>query len=81
MAKCGNFDITNATFTQFKNNNSDLYFSTSVTGMLPSFYEVFKLVFESSNPTGFNTIMGSRLIPERLVLIVDQMILPTCLLK
>ncbi|CAF0986841.1 unnamed protein product [Didymodactylos carnosus] len=63
----GNLEVANATFTKFVNNNTDLIFSTSGTIFLPSFYDGYKLVFETSNPTGYNNLMSSRLIPETIV--------------
>ncbi len=63
----GNFDAANATFVEFMNNNTDVYFSTSLITVLPSFYDSYMALFESANPTGFNGLIGSRLIPETVV--------------
>ncbi|CAF1113827.1 unnamed protein product [Rotaria sordida] len=63
----GNLDIANATFIKFMNDNTDLVFSSSLIAYAPSFYDAYMVAFPQCDPTGFNLLIGSRLIPETIV--------------
>jgi len=63
----GDINIANSTMNQLFNNFSDLNFSRSPVFPLPSFYALYAKVFEPSNPTGGNVLLGSRLIPEEII--------------
>jgi hypothetical protein len=63
----GDLAAINATLIQFAANNSDLDFSDTNLFVVPSFYYYFAVVLEPNNPTGYNVLLSSRLIPESIV--------------
>ncbi|UJR21605.1 hypothetical protein I4U23_024687 [Adineta vaga] len=63
----GNIDAANATLNQLFDNYTDFNFTQPYTIEFPKFVDFFRIVLESSNPTGENVILGSRLIPETIV--------------
>ncbi|CAF2145115.1 unnamed protein product [Rotaria magnacalcarata] len=63
----GNLTIANNTFNQFMNNNTDLLFTNPIIGDRPSFYQFSLDVLQNMESTGYNGLVGSRLIPETIV--------------
>ena len=63
----GNLTSVNETVNQFATNNSDLNFGNSSVFFLPSFYHFAAFVLEPNNPTGFNVLLTSRLIPDATI--------------
>ncbi|CAF4116467.1 unnamed protein product [Rotaria sp. Silwood2] len=63
----GDLTAVNTTLNQFAANNSDLDFRNTNIFVVPSFYYYFAIVLEPSNPTGYNVLLSSRLIPESIV--------------
>jgi FAD/FMN-containing dehydrogenase len=63
----GNLTEVTATMSEFAANNTDLDFGNTTFFSVPSFYYYFSLVLEPSNPTGFDVLLSSRLIPEIMV--------------
>ncbi|CAF1099749.1 unnamed protein product [Didymodactylos carnosus] len=48
-------------------NNTDSQINYNFTTAAPSFYDFFIQVLAPGNPTGYNVLLGSRLIPETIV--------------
>lgn len=67
FAPNANFTVTNNIFDQLMKNNTDLVFVTNATQSYPSFYAYHSQVMANSDSTGGNVLLGSRLIPERVV--------------
>ncbi len=63
----GDLTAVNTTLNQFAAKNPDLDFSKTTIFVVPSFYDYFTIVLEPSNPTGFNVLLSSRLIPESTI--------------
>ncbi|CAF1613660.1 unnamed protein product, partial [Didymodactylos carnosus] len=63
----GDLNVSNTTFNQLTNNNTDLHFALSLIFPTPSFDVFFANVMAPFNPTGANVLLGSRLIPETIV--------------
>ncbi|CAF3846290.1 unnamed protein product [Rotaria sordida] len=63
----GDLAAVNTTLNQFAANNSDLNFGATKLFEVPLFYYYFAFVLEPSNPTGFNVLLSSRLIPESII--------------
>ncbi|CAF3385349.1 unnamed protein product, partial [Rotaria sp. Silwood2] len=63
----GNLTVAREQFNKLMQKNMDLKFTVNTTFTLPSFYAFYTAVLASSNPTGFNVLLGSRLIPETIV--------------
>ncbi|CAF5082798.1 unnamed protein product, partial [Rotaria sp. Silwood1] len=58
--------VTNA-LREFAARNPDLDFGKTLFFSFSSFYDYFMFALEPSNPTGFNVLLSSRLIPETTV--------------
>ncbi|CAF3195138.1 unnamed protein product [Rotaria sp. Silwood2] len=63
----GDWAALNAILNQFAVSNSDLDFNTTKSFVVPSFYGYFALLLEPNNPTGYNLLVSSRLIPESII--------------
>ena len=63
----GDFTLANATIHQLVNGYSDLNISDPTPHVFASFNDYSVAMLQSSNPTGGNVILGSRLIPETVV--------------
>ncbi|CAF0934689.1 unnamed protein product [Rotaria sordida] len=63
----GDWAALNATLNQFVANNTDLHFNSTNSFAFPSFYYYFALVLEPNNPTGYDFLVSSRLIPESII--------------
>ena len=63
----GDFTIANTIIYQFINNNTDLMITDPTIATLPSLYQLYINVFTTWDFTGTNGLVGSRLIPERIV--------------
>ncbi|CAF3672644.1 unnamed protein product [Rotaria sordida] len=62
----GDQTALNATLNRFVTNNIDLDFETN-SFVFPSFYYYFALILGPNNPTGYNALLSSRLIPESII--------------
>lgn len=63
----GDLHTAGITMNQLLENFTDFNFTQPVVFPLSSFYQMYALVLAPSNPTGDNVLLGSRLIPERIV--------------
>jgi hypothetical protein len=63
----GDFENVTDTLSQFAASNPDLDFGKTLFFSFPSFYDYFAFALEPLNPTGFNVLLSSRLIPETTV--------------
>jgi FAD/FMN-containing dehydrogenase len=63
----GDINVANATISQLTSNYSDFSITSSILYPFTSFYDYYITVLAPSNPTGFNVLLGSRLIPETIV--------------
>lgn len=63
----GNLTALNNTMISFYKKNKDLNFEENVVAALPTFYDFFRYVLVGRDPTGYNGMVGSRLLPERIV--------------
>ncbi|CAF2190616.1 unnamed protein product [Rotaria magnacalcarata] len=63
----GNSNAVSTILNQFVANNSDLDFGGSTIFTLPSFFNFFTVALAPNNPTGFDVLLGSRLIPESII--------------
>ena len=63
----GNISVANSTLYAFAQNKTYLTINGSALVQFPSFYWFFYYTLASANPTGFNNLLGSRLIPESIV--------------
>ncbi|CAF4966777.1 unnamed protein product [Rotaria sp. Silwood1] len=63
----GNLVAVTDALTEFATRNPDLDFGKTSFFSFSSFYDYFMFALEPSNPTGFNVLLSSRLIPETTV--------------
>jgi hypothetical protein len=64
----GDVNVANATISQLTNDYGDLQITYSTLYPFLSFNDFYITVLAPSNPTGGNSLLGSRLIPETVVL-------------
>ncbi|CAF4006127.1 unnamed protein product [Rotaria sp. Silwood1] len=67
MLPNGDANVANATFHELLQNYIDFNFTLKLLFSMPSFNVFFNSVLAPSNATGANILLGSRLIPERIV--------------
>lgn len=63
----GNVREVQDTLSQFAARHPNISFDNTRFYSFPSFYDFFALMLRPSNPTGYNVLLGSRLIPEAVV--------------
>ena len=63
----GDISVANSTLYEFVQNKPELTINDSAVYPFPSFYWFFYYTLAPANPTGFNVLLGSRLIPESIV--------------